>query len=156
MRFAPVLVAFTLLLSSPAPSRAQQALDRTSTEREVMAVLDAFIAAFNQNDARAEENTYHFPHYRLAGGQMTRLDAPGVQTHAWMNGAYKTLRATGWHHSRWTRRKVVHLSTSKAHVDTEFTRYRQDGSVISANESLYVLTKVGDRWGITLRSSFAP
>lgn len=156
MRFAPWLVAFTLLLSSPAQSRAQQAFDRTTTEGEVMAVLDAFISAFNQNDARAEESTYHFPHYRLAGSQMTTLDAPGAQTLAWMNGAYKALRDAGWHHSRWTRRKVVHLSASKAHVDTEFTRYRQDGSIISANESLYVITKEGDRWAIRLRSSYAP
>jgi len=42
------------------------------------------------------------------------------------------------------------------HVDTKFTRCRADGSVISSYESLYILTKEEGRWGVKLRSSFAP
>ena len=40
--------------------------------------------------------------------------------------------------------------------ETQFTRYRSDGSVIASYESLYVLTYEVGRWGIKLRSSFAP
>jgi hypothetical protein len=67
------------------------AIDRKQIEREVMAVLDAFYEAFNGQDARAEERTYHFPHYRLASGRMAVFDSPGANTEAWMNGTYKTL-----------------------------------------------------------------
>jgi hypothetical protein len=41
-------------------------------------------------------------------------------------------------------------------VDTLFLRYRADGSLIGSFESLYVLTKEQGRWGVKLRSSFAP
>ena len=71
-----------------------------------------------------------------------------------MNTTYKTLRESGWDRTAWTRRRIVHISDSKAHVDTEFTRYRKDGSVIGSFESLYIVTKEDGRWGIKMRSSF--
>ena len=64
-----------------------------------------------------------------------RLSAP------WINGTHKTLLDAGWDHSSWTRRRIVHVSDSKAHVDTEFTRYRKDGAVIASFESLCIVTR---------------
>ena len=84
---------------------------------------------------------------------MSVWEAPGAETEAWMNGNYKTLREAGWDHSAWTRRRMIHISDSKVHVDTEVTRYRKDGSVIARFESLYILTKENGRWGIKMRSS---
>jgi hypothetical protein len=124
-------------------------------EREVLRVLDQFMSAFNARDAAAEERTYHFPHYRLANGQMRVLDSAGDQTHATLTATYQRFIESGWDRSAWTRRKIIHLSADKAHVDTQFTRYRKDGSIIAAFDSLYVLTKEQGRWGIKLRSSFA-
>ena len=86
---------------------------------------------------------------------MAVLNEAGAETRAWMNGAYKAFRDAGWDHSAWARRRIVHISDSKAHVDTEFTRYRKDGSIIGSYESLYVVTRENGRWGIKLRSSLA-
>ena len=61
----------------------------------------------------------------------------------------------GWHHSVWTRREIIHCSDEKIHVDTQFTRYREDGSVIAAHDSLYILTWVNNKWGVKMRSSYA-
>lgn len=55
----------------------------------------------------------------------------------------------------WERRRIIHASADKIHVDTKFTRYRADGSRIGAFESLYILTKEDGRWGVKLRSSYA-
>ena len=152
MKLTATLVALLLIVSVRVG--AQATFDKRQVEREVMSVLDAFFDAFNRQDARAEERSYHFPHYRLASGRMSVFDAPGAETEAWMNTTYKTLRESGWDRTAWTRRRVVHISDSKAHVDTEFTRYRKDGSVIGSFESLYIVTKEGGRWGIKMRSSF--
>src|SRR5215813_13116698 len=149
-----IATVLVLLCALSLGADAQTSLDRKQVEREVMAVLDAFYDAFNRQDARAEERTYHFPHYRLASGRMSVLDAPGAETQAWMNGTYKTFRESGWDHTAWDRRRIIHLSESKVHVDAEFTRYRKDGSVIGTYESLYILTKEEGRWGIKMRSSF--
>jgi|SRR5215471_1477292 len=150
----PIATVLVLLCALPVGAGAQAPIDRKQIEREVLAVLDAFYDAFNRQDARAEERTYHFPHYRLASGRMAVLDAPGAETQAWMNGTYKAFRESGWDHTAWTRRRIIHLSESKVHVDAAFTRYRKDGSVMGRYDSLYILTKEEGRWGIKMRSSF--
>lgn len=121
-------------------------------ESEVMRLLDDYMSAWNRKDLAAWERTFHFPHYRLAGGKMTVLDRPGLQyaTKVWASAG------SDWHHSRWDRRRIIHSSADKVHVDTKFTRCRADGSVIGSFESLYIVTKEDERWGVRMRSSFAP
>ncbi len=126
---------------------------RETIEAEVIEILDTWMEAFNRMDIVAWENTFHFPHYRLASGNMRILNKPGEQD---VERIKTNLTARGWHHSAWDRRNMVHVSESKVHVDTQFTRYRADGSVVASYESLYVLTYEEGRWGIKLRSSFAP
>ena len=60
------ITLFVLILTLPVSARSQTAFDRKQVEREVISVLDVFMDAFNRQDARAEERTYQFPHYRLA------------------------------------------------------------------------------------------
>ncbi len=120
-------------------------------EREVMLLLDEYMSAWNRKDMVAWERTFHFPHYRLASGKMNVLDRAGLQDAArvW------TSVGSDWHHSRWDRRRIIHSSADKVHVDTKFTRCRADGSVIGSYESLYIVTKEGGRWGVKMRSSYA-
>jgi len=82
---------------------------------------------------------------------MSVLDRPGQQDPArvWASAG------GDWHHSGWDRRRIIHASEDKMHVDTEFTRYRANGSKIGSYESLYILTKENGRWGVKMRSSFA-
>jgi len=120
-------------------------------ESEVMRLLDDYMSAWNRKDLAAWERTFHFPHYRLASGKMNVLERPGLQdaTRIWASVG------SDWHHSRWDRRRIVHSSADKVHVDTKFTRCRADGSVIGSFESLYIVTKEDGRWGVKMRSSFA-
>ncbi len=123
------------------------------TETVIMSVLDDFMASFSARDSRAHTATYHFPHFRLAQGQMskweTREDA--IQSHVTL---FENLPNTGWHRSIWVERKILSMSDSKVHVATRFRRLREDGSEIVTTESLYVLIKKDGRWGIKLRSSY--
>ena len=118
---------------------------------EVKKVLDDFMRAWNRKDLASWEVTFHFPHYRLASGRMRVLEQPGLQkeTRVWADAG------EGWHHSKWNRRRIVHASEDKVHVDTQFTRYRADGTIIGVYDSLYILTKEDGRWGVKMRSSFA-
>ena len=122
-----------------------------SVEAEVMKLLDDYMSAWNHKDLAAWERTFQFPHYRLASGKMTVLDRPGLQDPAkvWATAG------SDWHHSAWDRRRIIHASNDKVHIDTMFTRYRADGTKIGSYESLYILTRENGRWGVKLRSSFA-
>jgi hypothetical protein len=142
------------LLLSVALAQTPPKVDSREIEKDVMQVLDDYMAAWNRKDLAGWERTFHFPHYRLASGRMNVLDKPGMQdaTRVWGTAG----AGAEWHHSRWDRRRIIHSSSDKVHVDTKFTRCRADGSVISSFESLYILTKEDGRWGVKLRSSFAP
>ena len=140
------LVALLLLFATPL--RAEE----ETSEAAALRVLDEFMTAFNGRDLEAWEATYHFPHFRMADGRLTVLEAAGQRSEA----LFDALAATGWHHSAWLSREVVQTGEDKAHVAVEFARYRADGSELARYQSLYVVTRENGRWGIRGRSSFAP
>jgi hypothetical protein len=106
---------------------------------------------FNARDQAAHEETYHFPHVRIASGNVTIIPQPGTE-----RDTFPRLIASGWHHSAWADRRIVQCSQVKAHMLTNFIRYREDGSVLSQFDSLYIVEFKSGKWGITGRSSFAP
>ena len=123
-------------------------------ESQAMQVLDDFMQGFNAYDAQAWMQTLHFPHYRLANGEMVVLQS-GNETLEKLNASLLALRQSGWHHSAWTHRKIVHSGPNKVHINTRFTRYRLDGSIIASFDSLYIVTLEHGRWAVKMRSSFA-
>ncbi len=114
-------------------------------------VTDRFMETFNARDMAAWEDTYHFPHVRVASGEVSILPSAGTRT-----DTFDRLAATGWDHSEWISRKIVQCGPEKAHLATVFARYRADGSELSRFDSLYIVEFKNDRWAITGRSSFAP
>lgn len=121
------------------------------SEAAAMACLDAFMAAFNGRDMKAFEQTFNFPSIRLASNTM-RIINKGDQTQATFDHA----SLKDWDHSAWEKREIIHSGPDKVHINTRFTRYRTDGSIIGGFDSIYVVTCEDGHWGIKARSSFAP
>ncbi len=115
------------------------------------ACLDSFMAAFNARDLPAFEQTFNFPSVRLASNTLVIIEPGYHKPEMLEHGAL-----ADWHHSAWERRNVIHAGLDKVHIDTRFTRYRADGSVIGSFDSIYVVTRENGHWGIKARSSFAP
>jgi hypothetical protein len=115
------------------------------------AVLDEFMAAFNARDLSRWNRTFNFPSVRLASNTLTIIDAHYHKPEMFSRGAL-----ADWDHSAWERRNVIHAGPDKVHIDTRFTRYREDGSVIGGFDSIYVITCENGHWGVKCRSSFAP
>jgi hypothetical protein len=114
-------------------------------------VLDAFMTAFNARDIPAFEETFNFPSVRLASNKLVILNAGDMKPDRFATGALAE-----WDHSAWERREVIHAGADKVHIDTRFTRYRKDGSVIGGFDSMYVITLQDGHWGVKIRSSYAP
>jgi len=70
-------------------------------------------------------------------------DQPGAYL-----GDFFARAGADWHHSGWDFRKVIAAGAAKVHLDVQFTRYRADNS-------LWIVTKDGERWAVVARSSFA-
>lgn len=113
--------------------------------------LDAFMAAFNARDIAAYEATFNFPHVRFASGKVTVINPGYHKPEMFTTGAL-----SDWDHSAWQRRDVIHAGADKVHIDTRFSRFRKDGSVIGGFDSIYIVTRQDGRWGIQGRSSYAP
>ena len=149
LRIAPIAISLLLLLGPGPPARAES----PEAEASAMRVLDAFMSAFNAREVDAFEATLNFPHYRIAGGQVSSIEKAGTRPDMFK----RFISATpGWDHSAWARRNVVHSGPSKVHIDTRFIRYRADGSILSEFDSLYIVTLQDGEWGNKARSSFAP
>ena len=116
-----------------------------------LAGTDAFMAAFNARDLPAFEQTFNFPSVRLASNTLTLIEPGYHQPQMFEKGPL-----SDWDHSAWERREVIHAGADKVHLDTRFTRYRKDGSVIGGFDSIYVITCEDGHWGVKARSSFAP
>jgi len=125
-------------------------------EAEALHILDSFMLAFNAGDVDAIAQLFHYPHIRIAG-DISVWDLP-EEFKADRDSASREQfkKVTGWHHSAWDSREVVQSSDVKIHFAVQFTRYRQDDSVIGTYNSLWIVTKHDGRWGIQARSSFAP
>lgn len=114
-------------------------------------LLDEFMTAFNARNVEAFEATFNFPSIRLASGKLVTLNKGDMTADRFTTGALAE-----WDHSAWERREIIHAGADKVHVDTRFTRYRKDGSVIGGFDSVYVITQENGHWGVKIRSSFAP
>lgn len=125
--------------------------DHANAIAAAQAVLDAFMAAFNARDIDAWRKTFNFPSVRLASNTLTIIDADYHRPEMFGSGAL-----TEWDHSAWDRREVIHAGPDKVHIDTRFSRFRADGSVIGGFDSIYVITREDGHWGVKARSSYAP
>jgi hypothetical protein len=136
----------------PAPPYCEDAMeDAEQSVAAAMACLDAFMAAFNARDIAAWEETFNFPSVRLASNTLAIIQRGDHKPELFGQGALSE-----WRHSAWERRAVIHAGKDKVHIDTRFTRYRADGSVIAGFDSIYVVTCEDGHWGVKARSSFAP
>jgi hypothetical protein len=138
--------------------------DTTYSERDeqVMLVLDRYMDALNALDLESHVATYHFPHFRHAGGAVVVWETPEeampillLPEEERRSRLQDALDPT-WERSEWRRREIVQGDDEKVHVLTAFVRLREDGSEIARYDSLYVLTLEQGHWGIKGRSSFAP
>jgi hypothetical protein len=131
-------------MSSPESERASAAV---AAARDV---LSRHIGALNARDETALAATLHFPHYRLAGGELTVWETPDSYLADFLARA-----GDGWHHTAWDFIAPVAVGADKVHLDVSFTRYRADGSALGSFRSLWVVARRDGRWAAQLRSTFA-
>ena len=150
----PALAAEKPVTAAAAVAEAMKTKDFRPYRAQIeaaMACLDLFMKGFNAKDADLYNQAFNFPSVRLASNRL-RLINKADQTAA----LFENLEKTGWDHSAWRRRRVFQAGADKVHVDTNFARYRKDGSILGGYDSVYVVNLEDGHWGVKIRSSFAP
>lgn len=116
------------------------------------AVLDRFMAAINAQDEAGVNAAFNFPHVRFASAKVTIFEKRGDFR---METFRTRVDKDGWARSSWDKRQIIHAGPDKVQFDTQFSRWRADGSRIGAYQSIYIVTRVDGHWGIQARSSYA-
>ena len=127
-----------------------------TNENEIAAAreaMDGFMAAFNAEDADAiRTRWFHFPHIRFHSGKVTVMQRP----EDFFNLVWQ--RDDGdkeWSHTKFDLMDPIDAGPDKVHFRVRFTRYRADDTPIASYPSFYIVTRVGGRWAIQGRSSWA-
>ena len=128
-----------------------------TSEQIAQGVAKSFVAAFNQQDAEAVADTFNFPHIRLANGRFAHIES-AERFVANQNLVRDSLKAENWHHTLLVSSKVVHCGEEsgeeKVHLAVTFHRCHENGEVYKRTDSLWIVTRLDDHWGIQFRSSY--
>ena len=123
------------------------------TEQAGIAAAHAFIDAFNAQDHEALASSLNYPHVRLANGKFATVES--AEDFAARSAKGKThLEAEGWHHTVVTDIAVVQSGADKVHLSLAIDRCREDGTVYTQFDTLWIATCQAGHWGIQFRSSY--
>ena len=139
--------------SAGAPLAADDAR-RQENERAAIAKVEEYMTAFNARDPEAWAATLHYPHVRLAGGDIVVTETAERMAESLDFDAFA--ERFNWHHSGWDSIRAVQIGAEAANVALTFSRYDDQNRVTSTFDTLYLVTLEDGRWGIRARSSFAP
>jgi len=121
-----------------------------TAKRAALSAVDRYLEALNARNTVAIRAAFNFPHLRIgAKGNLSRFEKPEDYD---FSHFYSRTGPDGWHHTRWDKTEVVFATEGKVHVAVDFTRYREDGSVIGRYFSLYIVTCQNGHWGIQVGS----
>ena len=153
MLFASAAIAGHHTEDEAAPTFTQ-IVGQTEAEQAALKVMYEFMASFNARDVARWADTLLFPHIRVASG--------GVTVNQTKSGfiaetdLQEFARINNWHHSEWNSIETIQADSEKVHFKVRFTRFNPVGEAYVSFNSLYVLQKTDQGWGIRGRSSFAP
>jgi hypothetical protein len=118
-----------------------------------MQALDRYLETWNSRDAAQWASSLHFPHVRPGPGAF-ELSTTRAE---YIRGVdFEKTLATGWHHSEWVSRKLLHINDDKAHIAGAWQRYTAEDRPLVGSIITYVVTKQAGRWGVLSRFAAGP
>lgn len=116
-------------------------------------ILDEYLEAFNSGDVHKWSAILHYPHVRIAGDRV--LVWNNAEDFAKDNDMSLLSKRINWGHNEWDWKHLIQFGPGKMHFAVQVSRYTVTNTFISSFESLYIVTRIGKRWGVQGRSSYA-
>ena len=111
--------------------------------------VDRFLTTWNSRDKDLWASSLNYPHVRP--GPLGKIAVAETAEIYASRFDYQQVIDTGWDHSEWDYRQVLHTSAEKVHVAGQWSRYSAAGEKIHTNPIIYVVTRVAGQWGIQAR-----
>ncbi len=156
-RLSLLLISLSTLAAvwaTPNPNLSDAHADQGQAIAAARMVMDDFMTAFNAKDESRWADTLLFPHVRVAAGGVVIV--PDKATFVAQTDLKQFALDNNWAYSRWDSIEVIQAGADKVHFKVTFSRFNPAGERYVTYDSLYIVQRVDDRWGIRARSSFAP
>lgn len=142
---ASLLTALALLCAGPAAQEGPEA--------EARKALDAYIAAFNDEDNAAVAAASNFPRLTIGlDGQIVVRENPEE-----ILIDFRVLRAAEmWDHTTLDLVDAAHVSPDKVHFRVVTSRRLADGRPYRTTPALYIVTNHDGHWGLQIQSMLPP
>ena len=121
---------------------------------QAIASLERWIAAFNARDMDGMVAEMHFPHSRLSEENKFQVWETPDDYRASGENRTASLSAQAWDHTATTCTEAVQSGADKVHLAINYSRRRADDTKYYEFPTLWVFTRIDDRWGVQFRSSF--
>lgn len=108
---------------------------------------------FNKRDRKISVDLMHFPHVRLWNNQFSIFNSEEEFLKGFDQQTQK-LEQEGWTHTVTKDIKSVQSDESKVHLLLLQSRRNKDDIEIEKFQTLWIMTKIDEKWGIRFRSSF--
>ena len=116
--------------------------------RSARAAVDDHMVAVNLHDAERLMETLHFPFVQLWPDGQVVFEATSEGAGSQYRGS---VLGTEWHHSTVEQATELTKADEAVAFRVEFTRRREDDSVIARYEAVWVTTQRDDVWRIQFR-----
>lgn len=110
--------------------------------------LDGFGEQFNAQNMEGMDDFLHFPHYLLSGNELIEWRTRGQLPETF----FDDLKKQGWMKTVTQKREVILVSDNKVHFKVRYTREKDDGTILSVHENMWIVIFKDNKWGIFLRS----
>lgn len=110
--------------------------------------------AFNNFDAEGIAAEFNYPSIRLDIGQVQVFSTSELKVAVSEQITFPGLIASNWDHSAWEKLEAVQVSPNKVHVSGRFSRFDKDGNIYATANTMRIVTKQDDHWGIKISSSY--
>jgi hypothetical protein len=122
--------------------------DRTRNAAAATAAVNAFFAAWDSHDPQALAATLHYPHVRVADGQVEIWRSAAAYLAGPDPGRQRT-----WYRTRIDRTAVVQTSANGSNVVVSFSRLGRDGKVLATDEGVFLAVLREGAWKLQARST---
>ena len=110
--------------------------------------------AFNNRDLEGMLREMHFPHYRISSDNVFNVWETSFEFSQNHHIMTKALDSEGWIKTVTGSIDVFQSDLNKVHIGIKPSRINSIGESYNSFESLWIVTKLDNTWGIQFRSSF--
>lgn len=106
-------------------------------------LMHYYLKVVNEEDLRALQDVYHFPHVKIMSGRLTVVDDASVPVID-----FESLKKSGWKYSKINSVKVLAEGSNAAMVELSFSRFDAADKEFLNQTGFYNLTKNNGYWQI--------